>query len=177
MNARAVYADIAREVAAELAARIAAAERAGIAREAIAIDPGIGFAKLAPHSLELLRRLPRAGRLWAGPSWSASRASPSSAASAANPTRSAGCPARSPPACSRCRAAPHILRVHDVAETVQALKLWHSADRPGLTQRFPDRLAAGLHRCRISPNGDPDDQTPDACSAPTASAARPTPTR
>ncbi|HEY3848765.1 MAG TPA: dihydropteroate synthase, partial [Acetobacteraceae bacterium] len=57
MNARAAYTDIAREVADELAACIRAAEQAGIARDAIAIDPGIGFAKLAPHSLELLRRL------------------------------------------------------------------------------------------------------------------------
>ena len=63
MNARAVYADIAREVAAELAVRIAAAEQAGIGPEAIAIDPGIGFAKLAPHSLELLRRLPELAAL------------------------------------------------------------------------------------------------------------------
>src|SRR5580693_9146459 len=57
MNAEARYRDVVDEVVVELAARIAMAEAAGVARAQIAIDPGIGFAKLAPHSLELLRRL------------------------------------------------------------------------------------------------------------------------
>ena len=43
--------------------RIDAAERAGIARDAIAIDPGFGFAKHPPHSLALLRGLPELGVL------------------------------------------------------------------------------------------------------------------
>ncbi len=52
------YDDVARDVTLELAARIAAAEAAGIERERIAVDPGIGFAKHERHSRELLRRLP-----------------------------------------------------------------------------------------------------------------------
>ena len=40
-----------------LPARVAAAERAGIARERIVIDPGFGFGKTLEHNLELLRRL------------------------------------------------------------------------------------------------------------------------
>lgn len=48
------YDDVAREVAAWLAARAAAAVAAGIAREAIVLDPGIGFGKEAAHSVALL---------------------------------------------------------------------------------------------------------------------------
>ncbi|MBV6417302.1 MAG: Dihydropteroate synthase [Steroidobacteraceae bacterium] len=51
------YGDVVAEVAAFLAARVAACERAGIARERIAIDPGFGFGKTLEHNLELLRRL------------------------------------------------------------------------------------------------------------------------
>ncbi|KAF4766090.1 hypothetical protein HAV15_010735 [Penicillium sp. str.  len=47
------------EVAAELSARIAAAEDAGIRRWRIILDPGLGFAKIQPHDLEILRDLPR----------------------------------------------------------------------------------------------------------------------
>src|SRR5208282_5671345 len=57
MMGLAQYDDVAAEVMAELADRVAAAERAGIRRDAIAIDPGFGFAKHPPHSLDLLRRL------------------------------------------------------------------------------------------------------------------------
>lgn len=53
------YDDVAAEVAAWLAARLAAATAAGIAPEALALDPGIGFGKTARHSLELIARLDR----------------------------------------------------------------------------------------------------------------------
>ncbi len=49
--------DIVAAVASELAERVANAERAGIAREKIIIDPGIGFGKGLEQNLELLRRL------------------------------------------------------------------------------------------------------------------------
>lgn len=51
------YEDAPAEVAAFLARRLDAALGAGIAREAIALDPGIGFGKAARHSLQLLARL------------------------------------------------------------------------------------------------------------------------
>ncbi len=41
----------------ELADSVASAEAAGVAREAIIVDPGLGFAKRADHSYELLGRL------------------------------------------------------------------------------------------------------------------------
>jgi dihydropteroate synthase len=48
------FADALVEVGDELAASIARAEAAGVARERIVADPGIGFGKRAPHSLALL---------------------------------------------------------------------------------------------------------------------------
>jgi dihydropteroate synthase len=57
MAERAVYRDVAGEVAAELAGSMERATRAGVARDRILLDPGIGFAKTAEQSLELLARL------------------------------------------------------------------------------------------------------------------------
>jgi dihydropteroate synthase len=57
MDGEARYADVAVEVAAELAARRDAALGAGIAREAIVLDPGIGFAKTPEQSYALVNRL------------------------------------------------------------------------------------------------------------------------
>jgi len=59
----AVYQDVARDVAAELGAAMIGAVRAGVARESIIIDPGIGFAKRATHSYEMLARLGELARL------------------------------------------------------------------------------------------------------------------
>ena len=57
MDARARYRDVASEVAAELAACRDRAVAAGIAREAVVLDPGLGFAKQPAHNLALLDRL------------------------------------------------------------------------------------------------------------------------
>ena len=51
------YGDLIGEVAASLQSMVESAVTAGVARERIAIDPGIGFAKDAAGNLEILRRL------------------------------------------------------------------------------------------------------------------------
>jgi dihydropteroate synthase len=51
--------DVTADVLAELDGSLAAAERAGVAAECIALDPGFGFGKRSDHSLTLLRELPR----------------------------------------------------------------------------------------------------------------------
>ena len=61
MHGAARHDDVAADVTRELGQRIEAAQRAGIAREQIIIDPGIGFAKTAEQSIELLRRLKSLG--------------------------------------------------------------------------------------------------------------------
>jgi dihydropteroate synthase len=58
MATRAVYGDVVADVARELEAAIGRAGAAGVARERILLDPGIGFAKTAEQSVELLARLP-----------------------------------------------------------------------------------------------------------------------
>jgi dihydropteroate synthase len=57
MDDLAKYRHVASEVAAELAATADKAERAGIARERIVVDPGFGFAKTATHNFRLLDEL------------------------------------------------------------------------------------------------------------------------
>ncbi|GEN63708.1 dihydropteroate synthase [Acetobacter oeni] len=58
MNSFTSYEDVAVDVVRELAARIEKAERAGVSRSRIIVDPGIGFAKNTEQNCELLRRLP-----------------------------------------------------------------------------------------------------------------------
>jgi dihydropteroate synthase len=55
MDSLAIYDDAVAEVSAELDSRVAAARQAGVS--SIWVDPGLGFAKKAEHSIELLRRI------------------------------------------------------------------------------------------------------------------------
>jgi dihydropteroate synthase len=55
------YQDVVREVREFLQARVEACERAGVARERIAIDPGFGFGKTMAHNLALLNALSQLG--------------------------------------------------------------------------------------------------------------------
>jgi dihydropteroate synthase len=57
MNSKAIYQDVVTEVIEELKIQIDHALAAGIARDKIIIDPGIGFAKLPEHNWELLNRV------------------------------------------------------------------------------------------------------------------------
>lgn len=57
MQAAPQYADVVSEVCAALAERVEACVRAGIARERIVVDPGIGFGKTLAHNLSLLANL------------------------------------------------------------------------------------------------------------------------
>ncbi|MFE7457264.1 dihydropteroate synthase [Kitasatospora albolonga] len=57
MNSRAVYGDVVAEVLAELRQRMDAVLAGGVAPERLVIDPGLGFAKTAPHDLALVAHL------------------------------------------------------------------------------------------------------------------------
>lgn len=57
MTALARYASVGRDVAAELSSAVERARKAGIPDESVVVDPGIGFAKNANHSLALLKDL------------------------------------------------------------------------------------------------------------------------
>ncbi len=122
MARHAVYDDVAVEVAAELAARVQAAERAGIALDRMVIDPGIGFAKTARHNLEVLSRLPLLCNIGCRILVGVSRKSFIGRLTGAERPRErdAGSLALGLHAVAR---AASILRVHDVAATVQALRV------------------------------------------------------
>ncbi len=120
MQSLASYADVVEEVAAELGDSLEAAVRAGISRDAIALDPGIGFAKESDHSLRLLARLDALRRFGRPLLVGASRKSfVGRVANEPNPrARLAGGLA------AHVWAVLHgaaIIRTHDVAETRQAL--------------------------------------------------------
>jgi dihydropteroate synthase len=57
MASRAVYRDVVAEVAAELGEALARARAAGIDEAQVVLDPGIGFAKTAEQSIEVLARV------------------------------------------------------------------------------------------------------------------------
>jgi dihydropteroate synthase len=57
MQAEPRYEDVLREVGAYLADRLEAAEGAGIGRDRLAVDPGLGFGKTYEHNLEVMRRI------------------------------------------------------------------------------------------------------------------------
>ena len=118
MATRAIYADVAAEVAEELAASLARAEAAGVSRERVLLDPGIGFAKAAEHSVEVLARLDvlRAlGRpLVVGPSRKSFIGKITGAAAAER------LPGTLAAVTAAVLAGAEILRVHDVAEARQA---------------------------------------------------------
>ncbi len=58
-----VYKDVVGEIGDFLVERVEFATRAGIARERIIVDPGIGFGKTTAHNLEILARLAELRRL------------------------------------------------------------------------------------------------------------------
>jgi len=123
MQALAAYDDIVDDVKAVLAARIEAAVRAGVRLENIVVDPGIGFAKTAAHNLALLRGLRAFGSFGVPVLVGISRkAFIGAIGGEPDPVRRvAGSVAAALFALEQGAA---ILRVHDVHETVQALRVW-----------------------------------------------------
>jgi len=117
------YGDVTDEVLAELAARVVTAEAAGVVRSSVVIDPGIGFAKDAGHSIRLLRDLAAFRTLGCPILVGVSRkrfvGQLSGVPEAAD--RLAGSLAAGLFALSQ---GASILRVHDVAATVQAVRVW-----------------------------------------------------
>jgi dihydropteroate synthase len=118
------YADVVAEVRDFLHERIAVAEAAGIARNRIVIDPGFGFGKTLAHNLALLRALPDFAALGVPLLAGLSRKSMLGAITGRDVgDRVAASVAAALIAVQR---GASIVRVHDVRETVDALKVWHA---------------------------------------------------
>jgi dihydropteroate synthase len=125
MQAAPAYADAPSEVTAFLLDRAAALQAAGVARADIALDPGIGFGKTLAHNLALLAALPALAAHGYTVLRGASRKSFINAIAAA-PDPAARLPGSLAAAIAGAAAGVSWLRVHDVAETRQALAVWHA---------------------------------------------------
>lgn len=129
MQADTHYADVVREVACYLSERALALTSAGVAGERLVLDPGIGFGKSVDHNFELLARQPEllglGYPLLAG--WSRKS---SLGAVTGRPVHERVAASVAAALAAVLRGA-RIVRVHDVAATVDALKVWRRAGVPG----------------------------------------------
>ena len=119
------YAEVLDEVIAYLRDRVVALQDAGIERSRLCVDPGFGFGKTMEHNLRLLKNI---GRIQTGLDLpllaGLSRKSMIGTITGKLPEdRLAGSVAA---ALAAVAHGAHVVRVHDVAETVDALKVWHS---------------------------------------------------
>jgi len=120
------YADVVQEVIDFLKARVEAMVGEGIARERICIDPGFGFGKTVEHNYALLRELKRIRDEVGLPVLAGLSRKSMIGAVTGRPVeqRVAGSVGG---ALAAVAHGAKIVRVHDVAETVDALKVWHAA--------------------------------------------------
>ncbi|HEX8469856.1 MAG TPA: dihydropteroate synthase [Brevundimonas sp.] len=132
MQAAPTYDDVVAEVVSYLAERAQAAIAAGVARERIWLDPGIGFGKTVAHNLTLTARLDALVTLGFPVLYAASRKRTIQTVdpTATDPAdRLGGSLAL---ALEGVRRGARMVRVHDVRETVQALRLQAAVEAAGV---------------------------------------------
>ena len=113
--------DIMADIGAFLRRSLAIAEQAGIARELIVIDPGIGFGKTPEQSIEVLGKLPMLREFGLPILVGASRKRFIASVVPSEPAQRIGGSLASH--LLAVQAGAKIIRAHDVAETVQALRV------------------------------------------------------
>jgi dihydropteroate synthase len=128
------YDDVLVEVFLWLEERIKAADMAGIVREKILVDPGIGFGKAIAHNLELINGLALLHGLGCPIVFGASRKRMVGALANEAPAERR-LPGSLTLALKAVEQGAQIIRVHDVPETVQALKVWRGLRDAALTPR------------------------------------------
>ena len=124
MQANPRYDDVVREVGAFLRGRVEAALAAGIARERLLIDPGFGFGKTLEHNLALLRGLGSFSDL--GVPILAGLSRKSMIAKVLGLPVEERLPASLALALVAVQNGARILRVHDVAATRDAVRMWEA---------------------------------------------------
>ncbi len=119
------YGDVVAEVGAFLSERVQSLRERGVAAERIVLDPGIGFGKTTGHNFELLRRQDELMRLgypllvgWSRKG-SLGKVTGRPAGERLVPSVAA--------ALAAVRQGARVVRVHDVAATVDALRVWEAA--------------------------------------------------
>jgi len=132
MQAEPHYDDVVSEVAAFLAERAEAAMAAGVARERIWLDPGIGFGKhMIHHNLPLLAALDRIVGLGFPVLLGVSRKSFISALDGGGRDADRRLGGSIAAALAGAEAGVAAVRVHDVRETAQALNVWAAIAQAG----------------------------------------------
>jgi dihydropteroate synthase len=126
MQSQPHYQNVVAEVADYLRKRIAAAESAGIQRNRIVIDPGFGFGKTLEHNLTLLRELHELTELGVPVLAGLSRKSMLGALTGQEVSRRL--PASIAAALIAVQRGAAIVRVHDVKETAEALKILNAVN-------------------------------------------------
>jgi dihydropteroate synthase len=126
MQAQPSYENVVEEVTAFLRERVEALLAAGVARDRVTIDPGFGFGKSVEHNVALLRSINELQRDLDLPVLAGlSRKSVIGALTGRSiEQRMAGSLGG---ALAAVAQGARIVRVHDVAETVDALKVWNAA--------------------------------------------------
>lgn len=119
------YDDAALDVYDELSARVEACVLAGIPRERVIVDPGIGFGKTVRHNVEIVNRLGLLHGLGCPVMLALSRKSSIGRLSRGEPAK-ARLPGSLAGALAGVDRGIQLLRVHDVAETAQALAVWRA---------------------------------------------------
>jgi dihydropteroate synthase len=125
MQLRPQYDDVASEVAAFLRERAEVLRIAGIADERIVFDPGIGFGKSVEHNLELLRRQSELGEL--GRPLLVGWSRKSTLGAVTGRTVADRLAASVAAALAAVQNGAKVVRVHDVAATADALRIWRAA--------------------------------------------------
>jgi len=121
MQHQPAYTDVVREIGRFFTARLADLAAAGIPPEQVVLDPGIGFGKTVEHNLQLLARLPHFTALGRPVLLGVSRKSFIRKISGASVNERL--PASLACATLAVAAGVRIIRVHDVAATVQAVRM------------------------------------------------------
>jgi len=135
------YDDVVGDVHRFLTDRLFACELAGIDRRKVMVDPGFGFGKNLEHNLALLRALERFANLGSGVYAGLSRKSMIGAMTGRTvpAERVAGSVAAAVIAVQR---GARMVRVHDVAATVDALAVWHAVQAGDKPARRDDKPSA-----------------------------------
>jgi dihydropteroate synthase len=121
------YDDVVEDVVADLSERVLLAEKAGLDRSQILVDPGLGFGKSAAESFELLGRLDEFRAL--GCPILVGHSHKSMFDGAGVPAGNRGSATVAGSALAAARGAD-VIRVHDVAENVAAIRSVEAADDP-----------------------------------------------
>ena len=124
MQENPAYRDVVREVREFLGERVAAAERAGVARERIVVDPGFGFGKTVEHNLALLRALGEFRSLGVALMAGLSRKAMLGTLTGREPRERVHASVAA--ALLAVQSGAQIVRVHDVAATRDALAVWNA---------------------------------------------------